>query len=254
MTDTLRDGRRHDFFIVDNAIFDMGLSPFELSIYCALARHADKDGVSWPGVARLAEMTSMSDRKARECLGKLQELNLIDIAPNFGPNGGQTSNTYILYSPAPHAQDASPPLHHVHTPPARGADKQYQSEQDEVMARQDARIDNPIPNDDPEFSDAVSKLTHAKIGGMNGQALIELSALWSEACNGRRAWLDDAIRVAQANKAKSPVYAIRVLANALSNNERPGQVPERKPSTQRGGVDDATLDRLVQEALQNGKS
>ena len=69
---------------------------------------------------------------------------------------------------------------------------------------------------------------------MNGQALIELSALWPELTNGYRAWLDDAITVAQANKAKSPVYAVRVLANALSNNERPGQVPERKTGRQVG--------------------
>lgn len=105
------------------------------------------------------------------------------------------------------------------------------SERDEGK-RQPVRVDNPTPEDDPEFSAALSKLEQARIGGMNGTAALELSALWPELTNGRRAWLDDAIRVAQASKAKSPVYAVRVLANALTNNERPGQTPERKQGRQ----------------------
>lgn len=125
------------------------------------------------------------------------------------------------------------------------------SDRDEGKGDPPAVIDNPIPENDPEFKAAISKLEHAKIGSMTGAALLELGALWPDLTNGRRAWLDDAIRVAQASKAKSPVYALRVLANAIQSNEQPGQVPERK-TTRRGGVDDATLDRLMQEALQNG--
>lgn len=125
------------------------------------------------------------------------------------------------------------------------------SDRDEGKGDPPAVIDNPIPENDPEFKAAISKLEHAKIGSMTGAALLELGTLWPDLTNGRRAWLDDAIRVAQASKAKSPVYALRVLANAIQSNEQPGQVPERK-TTRRGGVDDATLDRLMQEALQNG--
>jgi len=105
---------------------------------------------------------------------------------------------------------------------------------DEGIERPAVVVNSPFPENDPDWSAAISKLEAARIGGMNGQALIELSALWPELTNGYRAWLDDAITVAQANKAKSPVYAVRVLANALSNNERPGQVPERKTGRQVG--------------------
>lgn len=108
------------------------------------------------------------------------------------------------------------------------------SDRDEGIARPPVVIDNPIPENDPEFEVAISKLEHARIGSMNGSALLELSALWPDLTNGRRAWLDDAIRVAQASKASTPVYALRVLANAIRKNERPGQVPEHKPSRNAG--------------------
>jgi hypothetical protein len=117
------------------------------------------------------------------------------------------------------------------------------SERDEGLASPPARVDSPMPENDPEFSAAISKLEQARIGSMTGTALLELSALWPDLTNGRRAWLDDAIRVAQANKAKSPVYALRVLASAIQNNERPGQVPERKPG-KRGGTTSAELDAI----------
>ena len=114
---------------------------------------------------------------------------------------------------------------------------------EEGIYRPAVEITNPIPETDPEFQAAISRLEGARIGGMNGSALLELSALWPDLTNGRRAWLDDAIRVAQANKAKSPVYALRVLASAIQNNERPGQVPERKPG-KRGGTTSAELDAI----------
>ncbi len=114
---------------------------------------------------------------------------------------------------------------------------------EEGIDRPAVEITNPIPETDPEFQAAISRLEGARIGGMNGSALLELSALWPDLTNGRRAWLDDAIRVAQANKAKSPVYALRVLASAIQNNERPGQVPERKPG-KRGGTTSAELDAI----------
>ncbi len=118
-----------------------------------------------------------------------------------------------------------------------------QKREDEGLARPPSRVDSPMPENDPEFSAAISKLEQARIGSMTGTALLELSALWPDLTNGRRAWLDDAIRVAQASKAKSPVYAVRVLANALANNERPGQAPERKQT--RGAPQERDLDAIL---------
>lgn len=84
-----------------------------------------------------------------------------------------------------------------------------------------------FPEQDPEWGKAISKLEGARIGGITGSVLLELNALWPDFSNGKRDWLDDAILVARANKAKSPTYALRVLASAIQDGVRPGQTPER---------------------------
>jgi hypothetical protein len=68
---------------------------------------------------------------------------------------------------------------------------------------------------DPEYGAALSKLE--ALGMMTGSALLEFQALWPDLNNGKRQWIDDAITVAQANSANSPVYAVRVLANWTKN-------------------------------------
>jgi len=79
---------------------------------------------------------------------------------------------------------------------------------------------------------------------MTGTALLELQSLWPDLRNGKREWLDDAITVAHANKASSPVYAIRVLANAVKTGNRPGQVPERTSGRKSTGVSKADMDAI----------
>ena len=95
---------------------------------------------------------------------------------------------------------------------------------------------------DPEYGAALSKLE--SLGMMTGTALLELQALWPDLRNGRRAWIDDAITVAHANKASSPVYAIRVLANAVKTGNRPGQAPERSSGRKSNGVTKADMDAI----------
>jgi len=95
---------------------------------------------------------------------------------------------------------------------------------------------------DPEWGAALSKLE--ALGMMTGSALLEMQALWPDLSNGRRAWIDDAITVAQANKANSPVYAIRVLANAVKTGKRPGETPQPVHRGSKGGVSKAEMDAI----------
>jgi hypothetical protein len=76
---------------------------------------------------------------------------------------------------------------------------------------------------------------------MTGTALLELQALWPDLRNGRRAWIDDAIAVAHANNASSPVYAIRVLANSVKTGKRPGETTTQPASRSKGRDLDALL-------------
>ena len=98
---------------------------------------------------------------------------------------------------------------------------------DEGIARPPASVPvYPQEPADPEYGIALSKLE--ALGMVTGSAKLELDALWPDLSNGRREWVDDAVKVAQANDARAPIYAIRVLAGAVAANKRPGQAPERK--------------------------
>lgn len=101
------------------------------------------------------------------------------------------------------------------------------SERDEGLARPPAS--SPVSSQepaDPEWGAALSKLE--ALGVMTGTALLEFQAIWPDLNNGHRAWIDDAITVAQANSANSPVYAVRVLANWTKNGRG-------KPNASGGG-------------------
>ena len=100
---------------------------------------------------------------------------------------------------------------------------------DEGLQRPQASVPvYPQEPADPEYGIALSKLE--ALGMVTGSAKLELDALWPDLSNGRREWVDDAIKVAQANEARAPIYAIRVLAGAVAANKRPGSTPERKSS------------------------
>ena len=104
---------------------------------------------------------------------------------------------------------------------------------DEGLQRPQASVPvYPQEPADPEYGVALSKLE--ALGMVTGSAKLELDALWPDLSNGRREWVDDAIKVARANDARAPIYAIRVLAGAVAANKRPGQAPELK-ARQSGG-------------------
>lgn len=88
---------------------------------------------------------------------------------------------------------------------------------------------------DPEYGAALSKLE--ALGMMTGSALLEFQTLWPDLNNGKRAWIDDAVTVAQANKANSPVYAIRVLANSVRTGKRPGETTQQPPRSKGRDLD-----------------
>lgn len=104
---------------------------------------------------------------------------------------------------------------------------------DEGLVRPPASVPvYPDETADPEHGTALSKLE--ALGMITGSVLLEFNALWPSLQNGKRAWVDDAVIVAQANKANSPAYAVRVLANAVRDNKRPGQAPEPKARSSGG--------------------
>lgn len=119
-----------------------------------------------------------------------------------------------------------------------------EDQKDEGLARPPAsKSTSAFPEQDPEWGAAISKLE--AIGPMTGNILLELLALWPDLTNGKRAWLDDAITLAQANGAGSPAYAVRVLTNSVRSGKRPGEVTSHAHRRRSGGITSRDLDEIL---------
>jgi hypothetical protein len=96
------------------------------------------------------------------------------------------------------------------------------SQRDEGLPRPPAAVPvYPQEPADPEYGAALSKLE--ALGMVRGDTKLDFDALWPDLTNGRREWVDDAVKVALSNEAYSPSYAVSVLRNAVAVNKRPGQ-------------------------------
>lgn len=180
-----------------------------------------------------------------EILANLVEASLFDRV-----NGGYQIHDFLDYNPpagkVKAERDAAKARMQRKNAPKQGASSEIQPkfgrnsgeiqpsrtpspspiQRDEGLARPPAASPPPSQEPaDPEYGAALSKLE--ALGMMTGTALLEFQALWPDLNNGHRAWIDDAITVAQANSANSPVYAVRVLANWTKNGRG-------KPTAQSG--------------------
>lgn len=96
MTDTIRDGRRHNFFIIDNEILDRGLSTQALAVYMVIARYSDRSGKAWPGAETIATHAGMSRPTAIKALNELVAAKLLSYENRTNASGMKTSNLYTL--------------------------------------------------------------------------------------------------------------------------------------------------------------
>jgi hypothetical protein len=76
---------------------------------------------------------------------------------------------------------------------------------------------------------------------VGGATQLKLTRIWGQVSNGKANWLDDAIMEAKARDARTPDYAIQVLATALHDNKRPGETTVRQPARGKGRDLDALL-------------
>ena len=90
------------------AFEQQGIGAGETMVLVALATHADADGVCFPSVGRLAEMSKQSKPTVRRHLNRLERLNLIGKESGFRRDGSQSSNLYRL-KPQRGNQNDTPP-------------------------------------------------------------------------------------------------------------------------------------------------
>ena len=78
-TKWLEDGR---FFLLPNAIFTLGLSPGEMTLYAYLIFCEDrKTHQCWPSIGRISQHTGMSANTIAKYIRQLEEKRLIDVEP-----------------------------------------------------------------------------------------------------------------------------------------------------------------------------
>lgn len=67
-------------------------SPTRKCLMLLLARHANSDGVCWPGIERLALQAEVSEKWVRVCLGEFEEAGLVSRSPRYKDDGTRATD------------------------------------------------------------------------------------------------------------------------------------------------------------------
>jgi hypothetical protein len=111
------DRRRQRFFMIDNAVIDRygkELKTTGFAVYAGLTRYANREGACFPSQATLANLFDMSRMQVSREIAKLQRLGLIEVRPQYGPNGERRANLYILLDLP--EEEKEEPVTHRYTP------------------------------------------------------------------------------------------------------------------------------------------
>lgn len=73
--------------------------PMSKSVLVALANYADEDGLAWPSVGRLADMTQWGTRSIQRCLSKLIKAGFLRREPRAAPSGQRLADGFYLLAP-----------------------------------------------------------------------------------------------------------------------------------------------------------
>lgn len=102
MNALLKDNRTTRLFWVEDDFFDNGVAAAigasAALLYLALCRHANKQGMSFPSIARLATETGLSERTISNGIKCLKDSGLIDVSRDRDGHVHQ-HNVYHLNSP-----------------------------------------------------------------------------------------------------------------------------------------------------------
>ena len=120
----VQDRRRRGFFAIDNDIIDRygtQLKAHGIAVYNVLSRFANREGECFPSQATIAQRLDMSRMQVSREIDKMKRLHLIEVQPQFGPQGERRANLYILldvpkpeepvtHRYSPHNRELHPPI------------------------------------------------------------------------------------------------------------------------------------------------
>jgi len=73
------------------------LDPYDVAVYCTIARHADADGEAYPSRARIAEMAGVNIKTVDRAVAQLQACGALEKRTRKDKSGDPTSNLYIIH-------------------------------------------------------------------------------------------------------------------------------------------------------------
>ena len=77
-----RKPRQGGFFLLPNAVFTLGLTPGELSVYAYLMFCEDRETHQcWPSIGKICQHTGMSANTVAKYIRQLEDKQLIDVEP-----------------------------------------------------------------------------------------------------------------------------------------------------------------------------
>ena len=139
-----------------------------VAVYCALARHANKDGECWPGIGTMAKRLALSFNTVKTKLVGLEYLGLIAVTRNRhkeGRHGGVSpdSNSYKLL-PIP-----ATPLSTIDRPPLSTIDRPHRQPLIDPLY-QPLTTNKTKGNKTQETTTTAPKLAQAEAQGGGGDA------------------------------------------------------------------------------------
>lgn len=87
----IRDIRQTTWFWMDNAIMDMDITVYELSVYCLLCRMAN-DGVCYPSIRYVSDKLSISPTTVNKAIRSLVDKKVL----GYEAGDSEKSNVYTL--------------------------------------------------------------------------------------------------------------------------------------------------------------
>jgi hypothetical protein len=67
-----------------------------LTLYCALLTFADDEGACWPSIPSLMRRAHLGKAAILDATRRLTHAGLLRVEPRLRPDGGATSNWYLL--------------------------------------------------------------------------------------------------------------------------------------------------------------
>lgn len=87
--------RKGHFFMVQNEIFEQGLSPVEFCVYCYLCKCDNKTKGCYPSKRTIANACGVAVSSVSKAIKRLDVLGLIQRRANYS-GGRQINNSYTL--------------------------------------------------------------------------------------------------------------------------------------------------------------